>query len=67
MRGALEELPGVLEVRVRLGTKDASVRFRPEQVTVEAMQRAVERVDLRHAIRHRLLGWVGRLSGRRPW
>ena len=67
MRGALEELPGVLEVQVRLRTRDAQVTFRPGVVTVDAMQRAVERVDLRHAMRHRLLGWVGVLRGRRPW
>lgn len=67
MRGALEELPGVLEVQVRLRTRDASVTFRPDEVTVDAMQRAVERVDMRHAIRHRLLGWVGMFRGRRPW
>jgi len=67
VRGALEELPGVLEVQVRLRTRDAAVTFRPEVVTVDAMQRAVERVDLRHAIRHRVLGWVGALRGCRPW
>jgi copper chaperone CopZ len=58
VEGALEELPGILEARVDLKTKDVYIKYRPAQVTQEAMQHAVERVDLRLRARHWLHRWM---------
>jgi len=63
VEGALEELPGIVEARVDLATKDVYVTYRAGQVTPAAMQRAVERVDLRLRARHWLHGWIMRLRG----
>lgn len=58
MVGALEELPGVVGADVNLATKNVQITYRRGTVTVEAMQRAVERVDLRLRFRHWLHRWV---------
>ena len=60
MEGALEELPGVVEARVDLATKEVYVTYRAGQVVPAEMQRAVERVDLRLRARHWLHTWVMR-------
>lgn len=45
VRRTVAELPGVVAVTVDLAANQATVGYDPEQVTVEAMVRAVESLD----------------------
>ena len=65
MEGALEGLPGVRTARVDLERKRVRVTYQSGSVTLEAMQRAMERVDVRLQTRHRLHSLIGWLIGRR--
>lgn len=62
MARALEELPGVVAVRVDEATKTAHVTYEPGTASREALTDAIARVDLRLRIRH----WLHRLL-LRPW
>ena len=44
VEGALKELPGITSVVVNLATNKASLRYDPQQVTLDDMQRAVDNV-----------------------
>jgi copper chaperone CopZ len=59
---ALEELPGVVAVRVDETTKTARVTYEPGTISLDAMTQAMARVDIRLRIRH----WLHRLL-LRPW
>ena len=65
MEGALEELPGVRAARVDLKHKRVRVTYQSGAIKPEAMQRAMERVDVRLQTRHRLHRLIGWLIGRR--
>jgi copper chaperone CopZ len=54
---ALEELPGVVAVRVDEAAKTAHVTYDPRAASLDAMTRAIARVDVRLRIRH----WLHRL------
>ena len=67
MARALEELPGVVAVQMGASAKTARVTYDPGTVSVDAMTRAIARVDVRLRIRH----WLHRLlspraRGNRP-
>lgn len=57
MARALEELPGVVAVRMDEAGKTAHVTYDPGTVSPEAMTQAIARVDVRLRVRH----WLHRL------